>query len=547
MVGAGSGCAEPTGTMGATLLVTAATAGIDPDADGYSVVVDDQDGRPIARNATLTMADLEPGEHRVALNGRAPNCTVEGANPRTIDLRAGGTVTVRFYVTCAAATGALAVHTLTTGDGRDPDGYVAIIDGQLSRQLAPNGDQTISGLAPGEHRVVLTDVITNCRLDGGAARTVSMQAGQTADLLVSVACVARSLHLTATTTGRAPDPDGYAVVVDSGVPQPIGVVGSLEVGGLVDGEHVVRLSGLAAYCETEKNPRTVQVSESTLTVDFQVACPGPPTGGRLLLNGAAGSEVHIFAVRPGGSGEVDLTPDADGFAGRWSPDRSRIVFETTRSGRSEVFVMNADGTHRTRLAAGHSPAWSPDGGRIAFISGGGLIIMYVDGSDRRALPTGREPDSPSWSPDGRVIAFTQLNVGRCGLIVFDVHCARDIHVLNVDGSGDRAVTQAQGAAAFDSDPVWSPDGRTIAFWRAAFGRFGGDLYLVAPDGTGLVQLTATADVDEGFPVWSPDGRALAFARRTRTTAFDLALIPREGGASLPLLSRPGEQLPTSWR
>src|SRR2546426_12505362 len=62
-----SGCGDPAGSMAATLMVTAATTGADPDPDGFAVVLDGHAGRPLGRNATLTLVDLEPGEHRVAL------------------------------------------------------------------------------------------------------------------------------------------------------------------------------------------------------------------------------------------------------------------------------------------------------------------------------------------------------------------------------------------------------------------------------------------------------------------------------------------------
>jgi len=546
-LGLGSGCGEPTGPVGATLVVTASTAGIDPDLDGYAMVLDDQAGRRLARNATLTVLDLEPGEHRVELDDFASNCSVEGENPRTLDVKAGAKVTVTFYVTCAATTGALAVHTITTGEVLDPDGYAAVIDGQGSRRLVPNGSQTISGLAPGVHRVDVQDLITNCHLEGEPTRTVTVEAGATADLTLSVACVARAVYISVGTTGQAPDPDGYAVAVDGNESQAIGVSGSLDVGGLLDGEHTVTLSGLASYCDAAENPRTIQLSESSTAVRFDVVCPGPPVEGRILFNGPAGSEVHVFVMSPDGSGRRDLTPHANGFSAQWSPDRSRIVFETTRNGRSELFVMNADGSHPTRFAAGRAPAWSPDGARIAFIVDAGLTVMDLDGSHRHLLPTGRRSNAPSWSPDGRMIAYDQENPARCGLIQFDVLCARDVYIVNTDGTGGRLLTAAPDGLTWSTGPAWSPDGTAIAFVRSKFSTSEADLYLVAPDGTHLVQLTATSRLVERNPVWSPDGRALAFGLSAGAAALDIALMPREGGTPISLLSGAGEQLATSWR
>jgi Tol biopolymer transport system component len=542
----GAGCADPTGSVGGTLRVTASTTGLDPDLDGYAVTVDDQVGRRLARNATLTVSDLEPGAHRVLLDDLAPNCSVGGENPRSLDLDAGATMTVTFQVTCTAATGALALQTITTGEGRDPDGYTAAVDGRSNLRLDDDGRITMASLAPGDHTVALADVVTNCQVAGDANRTVTVQAGATAELTFAVTCVGRTLHVSVGTTGPAPDGDGYGVAVDGGAPQAIGVAGSLDVGGLTDGAHAVALSGLAPFCGTPGNPRTVQLSETGASVRFDVTCPGPPVEGRILYNGAVGDEVHVFVMQGDGSGRTDLTPHANGFSAHWSPNRDRIVFETTRNGDSEVFVMNADGSRPTRLTAGRSPSWSPDGDRIAFIANGDVRLIDADGSHLRLLVTGRQPDAPAWSPDGRMIVYVQVNSTQCALLFYDPICARDLFVVNADGTGLRQLTHAPDAVTWSIAPAWSPDGSTIAFFRSTFG-VAGDLYLVAPDGSQRVQLTASDQVTEGYPVWSPDGRALAFAERSGNGEFDIALMPREGGAVAPLVSQPGEQLATSWR
>lgn len=546
---AGGGCGEPTGSTGATLVVTASTTGDERDADGYSVVVDGKPGRPLGSNGTMTLVDLEPGQHLVGLEGSAPACEVSGENPRAVSVAGGATVTITFYVTCAATSGALTVHTNTTGTALDPDGYAVAIDGRASGSVTSNGTRTFTSLAEGEHQLSVADVITNCHLDGESTRQVSIQAGQTVDLTLSVACVARTLHIITATTGQAPDPDGYAVAVDAAAPEAIATAGSLDVGGLTDGEHTITLREIAPFCDAEDNPRTLSVSEGETTIRFDVVCAGPPRDGRILFNGPAGSEVHVFVMQPDGSGQVDLTPGANSYAARWSPDRSRIVFETTRSGAPAVFVMNADGSRPTRVAGGRSPAWSPDGSHIAFIGDAGLTVMNADGSARHPLATNRQPESPAWSPDGHSIAYSALNSGRCVLIFFEPLCARDLYVVDVNGAGVRQLTRAPDALDQSRDPAWSPDGASLAFWRSRLTTTEADLYLVAADGTEAAQLTAIAGTAEGFPVWSPDGRALAFGLRPDRAGddYDIALIPSQGGTPILLLSRPGEQVPTSWR
>jgi TolB protein len=236
---------------------------------------------------------------------------------------------------------------------------------------------------------------------------------------------------------------------------------------------------------------------------------------------------QVYVMNADGSGQRNLTREwgLDVFP-LWSPDWRQIAFLSNRcatvrgvcAGTTTIYVMNADGSGKRRLARGGSmrtswtgqrvsapdslPAWSPDGRRIAFVSDrDGNAEAYVvnsDGSGLRRLT--RDPafdQLGAWSPDGRKIAFVRGTRDTNGQLR-----GQAIYVMNADGSGLRLLARGQG-------PAWSPDGRQIAFRSGRDGN--GEVYVVNADGSGLRRLTRNPDSDGG-PVWSPDGRKILFVR-----------------------------------
>ena len=205
---------------------------------------------------------------------------------------------------------------------------------------------------------------------------------------------------------------------------------------------------------------------------------------------------------------------------------TRIVFMSTRIDQKngEIFVMNRDGQAVRRLTKhpqyDASPAWSPDGQKIAFISfrdehrfdgrmitPGEIYVMNADGTNPINLTQSpiRWDRSPSWSPDGKQIVF-----GSAGFLKGVVQS--DIWVIDADGGNRRNLTND---APIDLAPDWSPDGLRIAFsskrdedWEKNPDA-NKDIYVMNADGTNPVNLT-NHPARDGGPAWSPDGKQIAF-------------------------------------
>jgi len=185
----------------------------------------------------------------------------------------------------------------------------------------------------------------------------------------------------------------------------------------------------------------------------------------------------------------------------------------------------------TTVSFAGEPTWSPDASRIAFSQ---AILSYsptlscsrgVVGYDIYAIsPFGRAnltnsaPDAsaidPAWSPDGMQIAFARTITGA----------PWQIYVMNPDGSGLLRLTSGDVLQA--RHPSWSPDSARIAF-ECEIETDNPDICLINRNGTGLVRLTSEAGGDSS-PVWSPDGSRIVFSTTRFGVENVLALMNPDG-------------------
>jgi Tol biopolymer transport system component len=209
---------------------------------------------------------------------------------------------------------------------------------------------------------------------------------------------------------------------------------------------------------------------------------------------------------------------------RFSPDGKRLAV-SIGSGRNlddDIWICDIAAGTLTRLTFGNTgvhPVWSPDGKRVAFSTSRNRQSVWsrnVDGSgkDEPLEPGGNQHIPSSWAPDGRSLA------------VIRGFPAADILLLPLGGKPEARLFQAEAYG-----PVFSPDGRWIAYASAAVAGSTDQIVAQSASGSGgKFQLTSEGG---GYPVWV--GREIFFVRRNRVYAMMVETQPAFRAAAARLL------------
>ncbi len=225
-----------------------------------------------------------------------------------------------------------------------------------------------------------------------------------------------------------------------------------------------------------------------------------------------------------------------------------IAFASRESSDWQIYMINADGSGKLRVTVGikggYEPNWSPDGNRIIFQYSGLKIADIAAGGISRiplSVVSNNLPNEylvkPAWSPDGEWIAFLNENGTR-----------GDIYLIRPDGTGMVRLTDSNDISR-DGNLVWSPDGKQLAYSAYRTGNieiYVMDVEVALQGGAASQQMTdSLPPVRNLVTSWSPDGSRLAFSS-DRDGNTELYLMNVDGSNIVRLTNNPASDTEPDW-
>ena len=232
--------------------------------------------------------------------------------------------------------------------------------------------------------------------------------------------------------------------------------------------------------------------------------PGAAASRLMFVSGG-----RVYRIDSDGEDIVPLTPAGQtSLSPAWSPDGQRLAFTQMGEGKGGIVVQPLSGAGGftvpgSQTALNITPTFSPDGRTLAFAHSDekGTDIYTANVVERccaQRLTVGRFADnlSPTFSPDGRRIAFISTRAGP-----------PQLYVMAADGTDQELLAPFDyGATGSSNAPEWSPDGASVVFHREVSGS--PQIFLVDVAARRVRQLTSSGRNED--PTWSPDGRHVAF-------------------------------------
>jgi len=226
---------------------------------------------------------------------------------------------------------------------------------------------------------------------------------------------------------------------------------------------------------------------------------------------------------------IPFTTTGAAYFPAFSADGKMMAFSASGAdGNIDIYVQQIGAGAPLRLttdpASDLNPVFSPDGRYIAFSRGGNLMLIPALGGAERELGTGIAPD---FSPDGKTIAVASRESRAAQVGIF---------LVSLETGQHKRLTSAPGAA-YDSQPRFSPDGRSIAFCRS-FTAQSADLDTVPVAGGEVKRAVGDNRAINGV-AWMPDGGEIVYSTRRLGRPLELWRVTSSGGTPQPV-SEAGE-------
>lgn len=220
----------------------------------------------------------------------------------------------------------------------------------------------------------------------------------------------------------------------------------------------------------------------------------------------------------------------------WSPDGSHLVYVSFETGHAVIYVQSLYTNQRMVLAdfpgSNSAPVWSPDGNQLAIVltrdGSSQIYLVRPDGNGlRRITFSGVIDTEPNFSPDGQTILFTSDRGG-----------SPQIYSMPVAGGHEQRMTFGEGN---NFSPRYSPDGKSFVYTHFINGKF----YIAVQDfQTGQVEIL-TAGGWEKKPSFAPNGKLILFASEARGRGI-LASVSSDGRVQQHMFTQSGDAREPVW-
>lgn len=231
-----------------------------------------------------------------------------------------------------------------------------------------------------------------------------------------------------------------------------------------------------------------------------------------------------------------------GHSPQWSRDGKKIAYVGFSNGSENIFITSDTGGVAFQVTQLDStwpiwtPCWSPDDQMIAFsaiVHGASGIakiftVSSTGGAIKQITPDSFTIQGCDWSPDGGSLAFDAPSPGKQGIGIWCIHLS------------DGTIKQLTQGPFYDGWPKYSLDGKRITF-ESSRGQ-PQQVWSCLTDGSGLEQITKGGG---DFPSWSPDGEWIVFCSN-RHGDYDIFVVPSEGGTEIRITDSPNHEVRPAW-